>query len=72
MKRLEIPEADLPTDLYEDDVFEKVENEFGKPIKNIYTNIYEENVSIMRFPLPVVLQFMARDTFLRLPKRHPL
>ena len=64
MKRLEIPEADLPTDLYEDDVFKKEKNEFGKPIKNIYANIYEENVSIMRFPLPVV--------FLRLPKRHPL
>ena len=51
MKRLEIPEADLPTDLYEDDVFKKEKNEFGKPIKNIYANIYEENVSIMRFPL---------------------
>ena len=51
MKRLEIPEADLPTDLYEDDVFEKEKNDFGKPIKNIYANIYEENVSIMRFPL---------------------
>ena len=51
MKRLEIPEADLPTDLYEDDVFVKEKNEFGKPIKNIYANIYEENVSILRFPL---------------------
>ena len=47
MKRLELPEADLPTDLYEDEVFVKMENEFAKPIKNIYANIYEENVSIM-------------------------
>ena len=37
MKRLEIPEADLPTDLYEDDVFEKVENTVISLFRSFYS-----------------------------------